>query len=135
MSNAWTQADIDRIAERRKEAGVKEAFTPKPAATAPAKKPKMNKTEAAYARHLDALKFSGAVLWWGFEPVNIRLADNTFYRIDFMVQLASGEVQCHEVKGFWRDDARVKIKVAASLLPFKFIACRLIKGAWEYEYF
>lgn len=133
--SAWTQAKIDEINERRKQAGVSEPFVPKPAASAPAKTPKMNKTEAAYARRLEALKFNGEVLWWAFEPVNIRLADNTFYRIDFMVQLASGEIQCHEVKGFWREDARVKIKVAAALLPFKFIACRLVKGEWEFEHF
>ena len=34
----------------------------------------------------------------------------------------SGVLELHECKGFWRDDARVKIKVAASLYPFKFIA-------------
>jgi hypothetical protein len=29
--------------------------------------------------------------------------------------LADGQLQAHEVKGHWEDDARVKIKVAASL--------------------
>lgn len=30
------------------------------------------------------------------------------------------ELQVHEVKGHWEDDALVKIKVAASLYPFSF---------------
>jgi hypothetical protein len=41
----------------------------------------------------------------------------------------------HEVKGFWQDDARVKIKVAASIYPFKFIAVKKAKGGWEREEF
>jgi hypothetical protein len=35
---------------------------------------------------------------------------------------ADGSLECHEVKGFWADDARVKIKVAAEMYPFRFIA-------------
>lgn len=95
----------------------------------------MNKTELAYARRLEALKFSGDILWYEFEPINIRLAPNTFYKVDFLVMTKSGEIEAHEVKGFWTDDARVKIKVAAAKIPFKFIGARLIKGDWQFEYF
>ena len=91
---------------------------------------KMNKTEAAYAAVLDARKHTGEVAWYAFEPINIRLADKCFYSPDFMVMLSSGEIEIHEVKGFWTDDALVKIKVAATILPFKFIAVRLEKGQW-----
>jgi len=49
--------------------------------------------------------------------------------------LASGELECHEVKGFWRDDARVKIKVAASIYPFRFVAVRKVKGGFTVEEF
>lgn len=49
--------------------------------------------------------------------------------------LATGELEMHEVKGFWEDDARVKIKVAASFYPFSFIAARPKPkeegGGWE----
>jgi hypothetical protein len=38
---------------------------------------------------------------------------------------ASGLMEMHEVKGFWQDDARAKIKIAADIFPFRFIA---IKG-------
>lgn len=91
---------------------------------------KMNKTEAAYAAVLEARKHAGELAWYAFEPINIRLADKCFYSPDFMVMLSSGEIEIHEVKGFWTDDALVKIKVAATILPFKFIAVRLEKGQW-----
>ena len=91
---------------------------------------KMNKTEAAYSTVLDGRKHTGEVAWYAFEPINIRLADKCFYSPDFMVMLSSGEIEIHEVKGFWTDDALVKIKVAATILPFKFIAVRLEKGQW-----
>lgn len=95
----------------------------------------MNKTEAAYARRLDAMKYCGDIVWWAFEPINIRLAKNCYYRVDFLVMLNTGAIEAHEVKGFWTDDARAKITIAASLLPFPFIAARIIKGQWEFEYF
>ena len=95
----------------------------------------MNKTEAAYAAHLEAQKQAGAVLWFKFEAVKLRLADNTFYTCDFTVLPKSDVLEMHEVKGFWQDDARVKIKVAASIYPFRFIAVTKRKGAWDREEF
>lgn len=91
---------------------------------------KMNKTEAAYADILETRKRAGGIVWWAFEPINIRLADKCFYSPDFMIQLASGVVEIHECKGRWEDDALVKIKVASELLPFKFIAMQFLKGQW-----
>lgn len=84
----------------------------------------MNKTEAEYAEFLERRKWAGEVAWYKFEGVKLRLADNTFYTPDFAVMLAAGEFQLHEVKGHWQDDARVKIKIAADLYPFEFIAFR-----------
>lgn len=82
----------------------------------------MNKTEAAYDQHLWQRCFAKEILWHKFEAVKLRLADNTFYTCDFAVMTADLALELHEVKGFWQDDARVKIKVAASLYPFRFIA-------------
>lgn len=99
----------------------------------------MNKTEAAYAAHLEELKRQGEVLWYEFESVKLRLADNTFYTPDFAVMRADGEMEMHEVKGFWQDDARVKIKVAADKFPFRFIAIKAESkkngGGWKVEEF
>ncbi len=78
-------------------------------------------TEARYAAELERRKQTGEVLWWKYEAVKLRLADATFYSPDFAVQLHTGEMQLHEVKGFWQDTARVKVKVAADLFPFAFV--------------
>lgn len=84
----------------------------------------MNKTEAEYALFLEARKQAGEILWYAFEPIKLRLADSTFYTPDFAVMGQDRVFECHEVKGFWRDDARVKIKVAAAQHPFRFYAFR-----------
>lgn len=103
------------------------------------KKGQMNKTEEAYAKHLQNLQHAGQVAWYKFEGVKLRLADNTFYSPDFAVMLASGEMEMHEVKGFWQDDARAKIKIAADLYPFRFVAVKVKAkkdgGGWAVEEF
>lgn len=99
------------------------------------KKGVMNKTEAAYELTLKARQQAGEIEWFEFEGMKFRLADKTFYTPDFAVMLASGEMQCHEVKGFWQEDARVKIKCAAEKFPFKFIAVKAKRGSWEMEEF
>ena len=96
---------------------------------------KMNKTEQAYEQRLNLLLRSGAIAWYKFEAINLRLADNTFYKPDFFVMLPDGQLQVHEVKGHWTDDARVKIKVAAEMYPFEFIAVKRKGAAWETEHF
>jgi len=94
---------------------------------------KMNKTEQAYANHLELLRRGGEVVDYAFERCNLRLADNTYYRPDFLV-VYEDRFEFHEVKGFWRDDARVKIKVAAEQNPwFRFVVVKKTKGSWEFE--
>ncbi|SDS20559.1 hypothetical protein SAMN05216421_1095 [Halopseudomonas xinjiangensis] len=99
------------------------------------KQGQMNKTEQAYAAHLELLKACGEVLWYSFEGMKFRLADSTFYTPDFPGMLADGHIEIHEVKGVWTDDARVKIKVAAELFPFPFVAVKKAKTGWAYERF
>jgi len=99
----------------------------------------MNKTEAAYAEYLKSLAMAGEVVWWRFEGIKLRLADNTFYTPDFDVMKADGMMEIHEVKGYWEDDARVKIKVAAEQYPFVFLAIKAVAkkngGGWVREEF
>jgi hypothetical protein len=95
----------------------------------------MNRTEAAYARELELRKTAGEVAWWEFEGLKFRLADNTFYTPDFAVLMTNGELQMHEVKGFWTDDARVKIKVAAERFPVAFYAVKKSREGWQWEAF
>ncbi|MNM21163.1 hypothetical protein D3C81_315210 [compost metagenome] len=99
----------------------------------------MNKTETAYGDRLRALEHTGEILWHKFEGIKLRLADNTFYTPDFAVLAADGVMELHEVKGFWQDDARAKIKIAAALYPFRFLAVRVKAkkdgGGWSVEEF
>jgi len=99
----------------------------------------MNKTEAAYASLLEGHRQAGEIAWFKFEGMKFRLADNTFYTPDFAVMLADGRLQAHEVKGFWQDDARAKIKIAADMYPIEFIAVRQRAkkdgGGWARETF
>lgn len=99
----------------------------------------MNGTEAAYDAYLSGLRAAGEILWHAFEAIKLRLADDTFYTPDFAVLKADLAFEFRETKGFWRDDARVKIKVAAELFPFRFIAVRKQSkregGGWAEEVF
>ncbi len=115
---------------------------------APRWKNPMNKLEAEYAQQLEMDRRAGLISWFEFEPFKLRLAGKTFYTPDFAVvrtweapnNIFVNELEFHETKGgFWRDDARVKIKVAAAMFPFKFIAIRkkLLRegGGWQVEEF
>jgi hypothetical protein len=101
----------------------------------------MNKTEAAYAKDLELRRLAREIVLWRFEPFKLRLAGKTFYTPDFEVMLPNGQIEFHEVKGgFWRDDARVKIKVAAETFPeFRFLAVTKRRkqdgGGWQVEEF
>ena len=99
----------------------------------------MNKSESAYQSLLESKKRAGLVVWYRFEGIKLRLADNTFYSPDFAVMANDGVMECHEVKGLWRDDARIKIKVAAEQYPFRFIAVKAKAkkdgGGWAVEEF
>lgn len=82
----------------------------------------MNGLERAYAEHLEVQRLAGEVAFWAFEPFALRLAKKTRYTVDFLIVLADGTTELHEVKAQWstgkagfKDDARVKTKVAAEL--------------------
>lgn len=71
-----------------------------------------------------------------YESLRFKLADKTTYTPDFMVIMSTGEIALYEVKGFWRDDARVKIKVAAEMYPeFRWFAWTKVRGEWKHEEF
>lgn len=89
------------------------------------------------------MRLAGEITGWRFESYKLRLADNTWFTPDFMVQLSTGEIELHEVKAcradnsiLIEDDAAVKLKVAAEqYAEFQFIlAGRLARGGgWKVE--
>jgi len=103
------------------------------------KQGEMNGTEAAYDKVLAERKRIGEIVWYAFEAITFVLPGGVRYTPDFIVQLATGELEAHEVKGFWQDDARVKIRLAQGIFPFRFIAImgKKKKGVytWTFEDF
>ncbi len=95
----------------------------------------MNRLESAYGAYLELRKRAGEIEWYAFDAIKLRLAQKTFYAPDFVVMLTDATIEIHEVKGHWEDDARVKIKVAASLYPLRFVGITREKGAWQREEF
>ena len=108
----------------------------------------MNKTEKAYCAHLDVRKHVGEIVWWGFEMFTFKIGPDTRYTPDFAVLLPDGILEMHDVKGtttlkrksgakakapYSVDDAKVKIKVAAGLLPLVFKLVYKVDGNWIEE--
>lgn len=98
----------------------------------PAPSPYKSKLEASYAQYLDVLKHIGEITFWRYEPFGLKLADRTFYHPDFFLMLPNGHIEIHEVKGFRRDDAMVKLKVAAKQFDWwRFVLVSRVRGVWE----
>jgi hypothetical protein len=92
---------------------------------------RMNETESRYAQHLDAERHAGRVLWWRFEGITLLLADRCRLTPDFAVLAAEGQMELHEVKGslrMIRDDALVKLKVAAAQYPLRVLVVTPQRG-------
>jgi hypothetical protein len=105
---------------------------PKRLAPGQTKLGRMNKTEAEWAAKLDLQIKGGIIQSYLFEAVKIRLANKTWYTLDFLVFNTDGTIEVHETKGgFIRDDAMVKFKVAAEQYPcFTFFLCVKNKSGW-----
>lgn len=100
----------------------------------------MNPLEAEYAALLEIRRRTDTdVAWYAFEAVTLKLANRLAYTPDFLVMRTDGTLEVHECKGFWRDDALVKIKAAAEKFPFRFIAIQKLPkkegGGWKVREF
>lgn len=141
-----SQQEFDNI-QKRRGAG----FFAKPAPAKPANhmqrwqaagrlpKGTMNKTEAAFAQWLDTEKLGGKVIDWKFHPMRVRLADNTYYEVDFLALGTDMRLTIYETKGgFTSDKGQLKIKLCAEVLPY-FRMIKAIKlpvklgGGWKLE--
>ncbi|GAB4059240.1 DUF1064 domain-containing protein [Uliginosibacterium sediminicola] len=102
----------------------------------------MNKTEAAFAEHLEAQKLSGEILWYAFEAVTLKIAHDCRLTIDFFLMRADGRLEAWDVKGSFAiasDDFLVKAKVAARMFPWPFYMTapkpKKAGGGWEVREF
>lgn len=100
----------------------------------------MNRTEAAYAQHLDATP--GVHRWW-FEPFTLRLSHPSSGQPakltpDFLVLMADGATYVDDVKSGGMNDnaAIVRMKVAAELYPlwrFRLVIARRKRDGGGFE--
>ncbi len=109
----------------------------------------MNKGEAKYCQELLRRQRQQAILWFAFEGVKIRLADNTWITPDFAVIADDGFLEFHDVKGrkeiedvngkkrdgYWcEEDAKIKLKVLAEQFPARVkIVWPDKSGVWQEE--
>jgi hypothetical protein len=88
---------------------------------------KLNRTEKAYLARLRSL-FS----YVGVQNITLKLGDDCRYTPDFNVIDETGRFVFHEVKGFMREDALVKLKVAArQFRMFHFVLARKHGAGWD----
>ena len=97
----------------------------------------MNKLEARFAQEaLEPARIAGLVMEYAYEDTRLRLANGAWYKPDFRVVYNDGATEFIEVKGFWREAARLRLKIAAEKFPlYRFVAVRRIKRDWIYERF
>lgn len=98
---------------------------------APNGRPYKSKWEAEYGFWLATLLGVDAIAWWSYECFKLRLADGAYFTPDFPVLTSHGDLVMREVKGHWREAARLRVKVAASQFPW--LRIEIIskqKGQW-----
>lgn len=99
---------------------------------------KLNKTEKAFLQELRCFMHPGRKI--GIQDITLKLGDDCRYTPDFSVWVQCdasgiGRLFVYETKGFWRDDARVKIKTGARMYPWIVFTAvqKRSGGGWSYE--
>ena len=125
----YTAAEFNRLTARKARAKVRAKRVKGPR--------QMNGLETRYVHeYLEPQRLTGHIEAWKYEAITLKLADDCRYTPDFSFWAHDGVLEFHETKGHWREDARIKIKMAAELFPrCRFVACQRIKGQWVRECF
>jgi len=85
---------------------------------------------------LEIRKRAGEILWHRHEGVTLALGEGARYTIDFFTMLPDGTLQAIEVKGAYvRPDSLVKLRIAASMFPFRFMMAQKTKDGWTEKQF
>lgn len=133
LSDSAREQIAREIERRRSEQTARSTNALGPEKKVAGKKNRMNQWETDYAGRLEMQRIAGEIDWWSFEPMRLRLAKATGYTPDFIV-VSQGRISAHEVKGFWRDDARVKLKVAAEMYRWiRFVIVTRCRGEFMFE--
>jgi len=93
----------------------------------------MNKLELEYSQHLERMKKAGHIIDWRFNSLRFKLGSGAWYKPDFFV-IYKDRFELHETKGFMREAANVRLKVAAELYPwFNWVVIRRARGRFTFE--
>lgn len=96
--------------------------------------PYKNALERDWAGVLEALRRDGQLVAWHYEAFKLHLGGGAWFCPDFMLVWKDGEVSVDECKGFMREAAHVRLRVAAALFPFRIRLVRRGKGrSWNIE--
>ena len=87
-----------------------------------------SKAEAAWGALLKLRKHAGDIVEYWPHGMKLMLAKGDFYTPDFLVQFAE-HLEIHEVKGYMREDAREKLKIAVrKFYTIKFV---VLWATWD----
>lgn len=90
---------------------------------------KLNKTERAFLATLRA----GNPTWLGIQNVTLKLAFDCRFTPDFAT-IKDGAITFFDVKGWQREDALIKMKMAARLFTWaQFVIVKKDKLGWKYS--
>ena len=94
-----------------------------------------SKWELDYARYLDVLKATRRIVDWDYEPERLEIGAGAHYTPDFRVMLPGGGYEFREVKGYQREAAMVRLKVAAKHFPHRrFVLVTRKRGDWVHKH-
>jgi hypothetical protein len=101
--------------------------------------PYRSKWEADYARCLELQRSAGYILAWSYEPVRLLIGAKAYYTPDFLVftreqsNRHDDSREFHEVKGYRREAAMVRLKAAALRYPDDtFVLVTKKDGQWHH---
>ena len=97
--------------------------------------PYRSKWEADYAHYLDLLIPVGNLVSWDYEPDRLEIGVGAFYTPDFRIITRGVDrgIQYHEVKGYRREAAIVRLKAEALRYPqFRFVLVTKANGEWHH---
>lgn len=88
----------------------------------------------AYGEFLAVRRCAGDVLWFRAQPIELRLADETYYGPNFAVMVASGHLEMHHVVDAAKNESLTTVKIAAEQFPFRFVVVhRGDSHDWKFE--
>ena len=96
--------------------------------------PYRSKWELEYAQYLDVLKATNKIWDWHYEPESLEIGVGAKYTPDFKVWITfGGRVEYREVKGYKREAAMVRLRVAAARYPNDgFVLVTKKNGQWTH---